>query len=338
MWVSVMLAVKRLNYGKEFTPPLKWRYRVFLRPGLTEDGVIKTAWEARKTEIPPDLNGWHFGCKFAGRGDATNKAFEIIAGEPVLLHQAPEHRSYTSLIDGAVEGDSKTFTSYIRLARLKAAFKQLGQPEIKSMLDGVINRIINAGNQNERILVTAGHYMPFLPNLELVRGDPLGALGFGVAVVAHMRAAGLRADLAILINDLHMLGGTETEGNPIRRQFWRDYTLPSAYQEIIGYGLEQTRGFEIWVTGERMLYNRIIREARNDPRIMEILQGFLTETKCIGALTRFLQFARNMGYGACIEIYPTCDMNSRRAAEVATQVYGAGMIPQTFIVLTTLGC
>ena len=119
----------------------------------------------------------------------------------------------------------------------------------------------------DRILVSAGHFMPVKSNPELVNSNSLKLLGNGLDMVKRLIESGRQADLLITINDVTVLGQNDFYETPTlksdeRKAYYEHFQLPALYRKkIIELKEELGDTFSVYVVGENKLAERLSKIA-----------------------------------------------------------------------------
>lgn len=229
-------------------------------------------------------------------------------------------------------------------------------------IDETLDSKIENDVLGDRILVEAGHYIPNLRNTKLTSEQPLKALKEGIKIIEKIYDLGKTADLLIFVNDLHMgkEGDVENEEESLatknRNKYFEDYILPTKMAEAILESREKGYEFDVIITGERKLSNKLQRERENrlkkglliKEKISEKESEYFVQTnlgkylissnvqnnpdsgylKCLAACTRVVSLAKEMGYTGMLQVYPVCAPSSvEPAVKINKVLYHDKTIP-----------
>lgn len=134
-------------------------------------------------------------------------------------------------------------------------------------LDGLIDALIPAlGN---RILVSAGHFMPLKENFCQVNPNSFRSLQSGLNLVKKLHDRNLHADLLITINDVTVNNLDEqqedlpTFSKNQRQSYYERFQLPSIYEvEIAKMKAELEADFKVIVIGENKLSEKLSKDVK----------------------------------------------------------------------------
>ncbi len=230
--------------------------------------------------------------------------------------------------------------------------------------DLISEKIIETAELFEgKILVQGGHYIPELRDLDFIPNQPLEALITALEFVKILNKNTHKADFLLFINDLHM-GENEEIAKMNRTNFIANFSIPNDIKRVILSYLKEVE-FDIFVTTERKMMLKLNREkkklltkgkliksehqneyliskpllgkeniaiinnAKNNP-----LSGYI---KCLGATSRVLKLAIEMGYNNFIQIYPVCAYQGVKLSyEIVKHLYDADINVINFF--TTVTC
>lgn len=119
-----------------------------------------------------------------------------------------------------------------------------------------------------KVLISAGHYMPYKRNQELVNSNSYKLLCNGIAMLKKTIEAGAAADLLITINDVTISGednnaaDAPTMSSDERKAYYEHFKLPNAYlKAIMDLNAETGHSFSVYVIGENKLAERLNKMA-----------------------------------------------------------------------------
>lgn len=180
----------------------------------------------------------------------------------------------------------------------------------------------------KKVLLVGGHYMPDIRDLKIYPNQPLQALKKTFELAKNFSAK--KPDLLILINDLN-LGHNAISSANNRKEIIDDYFIPEKLHEEIEMNKEFINN--VFFINERKLFLKLNRERhhllKNNKLIkknsMYMLYGngirdiIISNReddenkgyyRCVGAVTRLLKMADDMGYDGVLQVYPVCSVDT----------------------------
>lgn len=196
----------------------------------------------------------------------------------------------------------------------------------------IIEKLVEIASRFEDpILIEGGHFIPELSDFDFVPKQPINSLKKTLDVINILTSKYNKSvDLLLFINDLHMgKGGFFSKVN--RQDYLEDFSLPSPIKHLLR-NYQKRSGFNIFVTTEKKMSLKLNREKKslvregkikknNNSYVLSVpiqgvsnlvlinnssrnqLSGFI---KCLGACSRVIKLAAEMGYKNYIQIFPVC--------------------------------
>ncbi len=180
----------------------------------------------------------------------------------------------------------------------------------------------------KKVLLIGGHYMPDIRDLKRYPNQPFLALKKTFELAKFFPSN--RFDLLILINDLN-LGHTANSSAANRKEILDDFFIPEKLQKEVESNKEIIN--DVYFINERKLFLKLNRERhlllkknkliKKDNMYMLYGNGLSDiiisnrdddENKgyyrCVGAVTRLLKMADDMGYDGVLQVYPVCSVDT----------------------------
>ena len=134
-------------------------------------------------------------------------------------------------------------------------------------LDGILDSLIpSLGN---RILISAGHFMPLKENFEHVNQNSFKSLQHGLSLLKKLHDQSVHADLLITINDVTVNNLDEqqedlpTLSKNQRQSYYEHFRLPSIYEvEIEKVKAALKTDFQVIVIGENKLAEKLSKDVK----------------------------------------------------------------------------
>lgn len=133
-----------------------------------------------------------------------------------------------------------------------------------------VDKVISANLDlvGERVLVSAGHYIPVRNAMHTVNKNSYKSLCDGLELIREMFATGKKADLLITINDVTVNSNDEkrddlpTMNCDQRAAYYDNFFLPDLYLIELEKLKSDLQDFNIYVVGENKLSGRLDNESR----------------------------------------------------------------------------
>ncbi|MGB3768844.1 MAG: hypothetical protein WA947_19995 [Phormidesmis sp.] len=146
--------------------------------------------------------------------------------------------------------------------------------ELNEILESLIPSLGN------RVLISAGHFMPLKENFCQVNHNSFQSLQDGLSMLKRLHGKGVDADLLITINDVTVSKSAEqqddlpTLSQGQRQSYYEDFRLPEIYTaEIEKVMAELETDFKVIVIGENKLSEKLSKDVKKLRK-----QGLLTKS------------------------------------------------------------